>query len=127
MNKMENQTLSDPVCAAYMNSESEAVFELAVTQAVNEILSALGENTKQAIYGRLKNRYGLCKEDIPVKIDAFAKAIEETFGVVGKLIEIKIIERLHEQYSDFRYSPKNGQLDFVEYVTNLQSCLDLKA
>ena len=124
---MENLTLSDPACQAFLNSESEVVFESAVTQAVNDIFSALGENSKQAIYSRLENRYGLCKEDIPTKIEDFARAIEETFGAVGKLIEIKIIERLHEQYADFRYSPKSGQLDFVEYITNLQSCLDGKA
>jgi len=109
------------------NEPAQAIFEAAVVQAVNDILSTLGENAKETIYSHLKNSYGINKEEIPSKIEAFANAIEETFGVVGKLIEIKIIERLHSQYKDFRYAPKNGKLDFVKYVTTLRNHLEPKA
>ncbi len=109
------------------NEHAEANFEAAVTQAVNDILAGLGENTKQAIYSHLKNAYGINKDDIPSKIEAFANAIEQTFGTVGKLIEIKIIEKLHSQFRDFRFAPKNGELDFVAYLTCLQSRLEPKA
>lgn len=118
------QTLSP--CSPLVR-EPEVVFEAAVVKAVNDILSALGESAKQAIYTHLKNTYGISKDDIPSKIEAFSNAIEETFGTVGKVIEIKIIERLHSQYVDFRYAPKNGELDFVEYVTHLRNRLEPKA
>ena len=108
------------------NWHAEEGFEDAVGQAVNAILSSLGESTKQAIYSHLENAYGINKDDIPGKIEVFAKAIEETFGLVGKLIEIKIIENLHSQYVDFHFAPKNGELDFVEYLTHLQNSLELK-
>ena len=108
------------------SSRNEHV-EDAVGQAVNDILCALGENTKQAIYSHLKNAYGINKDDIPCKIETFANALEETFGTVGKLIEIKIIEKLHSQYRDFQFAPKNGQLDFVEYINHLQNRLEAKA
>ena len=109
------------------NEPVELIFVAMVGQAVDDTLSALGESPKQAIYSHLKIVYGIDKEDIPNKIEAFASAIEQTFGSVAKLIEIKIIERLHSQYEDFCYIPKNRQLDFVEYITNLQNRLDLKA
>jgi hypothetical protein len=103
------------------------MFEAVVAQAVDDFLSSLGESAKQAVYSHLKNAHGISKEDIPYKIEAFASAIEETFGSVAKLIEIKIIENLHSQYRDFQYAPRNGELDFVEYVTDLQNGLELKA
>jgi hypothetical protein len=103
-----------------MKSEPvEVIFEASVGQAIDDTLSALGESPKQAIYRHLKIVYGINKEDIPNKIEAFASALEQTFGSVSKLIEIKIIERLHSQYEDFCYVSKNGELDFVKYVTDL--------
>ena len=123
----QTETLSPCFEFSLRNEHSEMDFEVAIGQAVNDILSSLGENTKQAIYSHLKNVYGINKDDIPCKIGAFANAIEETFGSVGKLIEIRIIEKLHSQYADFRFAPKNGRLDFVEYVSCLQNRLEPKA
>jgi len=118
--------LSRPCTLLIKNEPGEAIFEVAVGQAIDEILSALGENSKQAIYSHLKMVYGIDKEDIPYKVEDFAKAIEQTFGSVAKVIEIKIIERLHSQYEDFCYAPKNRELDFAEYITDMQNCLEPK-
>ena len=97
-----------------------------VTEAIDDILSALGNANKQAIYRHLKNNYGINEKEIPYKIEDFARAIEQTFGSVAKLIEIKIIERLHAKYKDFSYTPKKGELNFVEFVYNLQNHLELE-
>jgi hypothetical protein len=122
------QTLLGPSCSILIKNEPvEVIFEAIVGQAVDDTLSALGESPKQAIYRHLKIVYGIDKEDIPNKIEAFASAIEQTFGSVAKLIEIKIIERLHSQYEDYCYVPKSRQLDFVEYITDLQNRLEPKA
>jgi hypothetical protein len=121
------QTLLSPSCALLMkNQPLEAIFEAMVGRAVDDTLSALGDSPKQAIYRHLKIVYGINKEDIPNKIDAFANAIEQTFGSVAKLIEIKIIENLHSEYEDFCHVPKNNELNFVEYITDLQSRLEQK-
>jgi len=108
------------------NEPDELIFETMVGQAVEDTLSALGESPKQAVYRHLKIVYGIDKEDIPNKIEAFASAIEQTFGSVAKLIEIKIIERLHSECEDFRFVPKTGELHFVEYIADLQNRLELK-
>ena len=118
------QTVISSPCLPILHSNPEPIFEEAMVQAVNDILSALGESSKQAIYSHLKNRYGIDADEIPSKIEAFANALEETFGSVGKVIEIKIIERLHTQYTDFRYTPQNGELDFAEYIINLRNSFD---
>ena len=122
------RTLLGSSCSLLMKNEPvEVIFEATVGQAIDDTLSALGESPKQAIYRHLKIVYGIDKEDIPNKIEAFASAIEQTFGSVAKLIEIKIIEQLHSQYEDFCYASKSRELDFVEYITNLQNCLEPKA
>jgi len=122
------RTLLASSCSLLMKNEPvEVIFEATVGQAIDDTLSALGESPKQAIYRHLKIVYGISKEDIPNKIEDFASAIEQTFGSVAKLIEIKIIEKLHFQYEDFCYVPKNRQLDFVEYISDLQNRLEPKA
>ena len=98
-------------------------FEETVVQAINEIFSALGESVSKAIYSHLKSGYGINENEIPQKIEEFAHAIEETFGMAGALIEIKIIERLHSKYGDFHFAPINGELDFVAYMTKLRNRL----
>jgi len=102
-------------------------FETALTEAIDDVFSAFGNTNMQAIYRHLENRCGLKKEAIPFKIEDFAKAIEQIFGSAAKLIEIKILERLHANYRDFSYVPKKGELSFVEFVYTLQHHLGLKA
>ena len=124
---VQPQILLNPSYSILIKNEpGELIFGDVVAQAVDDTFSALGESPKQAIYRHLKIVYGIDKEDIPNKIEAFASAIEQTFGSVAKLIEIKIIEKLHSQYEEFCYAPKNSQLDFVEYVNDLQNRLEFK-
>jgi len=109
------------------NEKSEANFENAVGRAIDEVLSGLGDGNKQAFYCYLRNNYGINEDEIPYKIEDFARAIEQIFGSAAKLIEIKIIERLHLRYKDFFYVPEKGELNFVDFEYNLRHHLRLKA
>jgi hypothetical protein len=106
------------------NEFHETKFEKAVTEAVDESLSALGDRNKQTIYRHLENRYDIRKEEIPRKIAGFAYAIEETFGSVAKLIEVKIIKNLHSKSRDFHYVTNKEELKFIEFINSLQNYLD---
>src|SRR5208283_2895328 len=117
--------LSAPYSFLTQSEEPESLFETVIAQAVDDALSDLG-NTKQAIYCHLKNNYGINKKEIPRKIEDFTMAIEQIFGPVAKLIEIKIMKRLHVKYEAFLYTPKKGELNFVEFVYNLQRHLELE-
>ena len=118
-------TVSNVPCSFLVQNELlKTNFEMGVTEAIDDILLSFGNIVKQAIYRHLENSYGIKKEEIPFKIEDFANAIEQTFGSVAKLIEIKIIERLHAKYKDFLYIPKKGELNFVEFVYNLQNHLE---
>ncbi|MGD0644829.1 MAG: hypothetical protein ABSA75_07995 [Candidatus Bathyarchaeia archaeon] len=115
-------------CSLFIQDEStKTTFETAITESIDDILSAFGNNIKQTIYHHLENIYDIKKDEIPLKIQDFANALEQTFGSVAKLIEIKIIERLHAKYRDFFYVPKKGELDFAEFVSNFQRYLESQA
>jgi len=103
---------------------AKTTFEVAVTESIDAILSLLGNINKQAIYRYLENRYGIKKEEIPNNIAEFAEAFEQTFGSVAKLIEIKIIERLHAKYENFSYVPADGEIDFLEFISNFQMYME---
>jgi hypothetical protein len=118
-------TVSDDRCSFLVQNELlKTDFEMGVTEAIDEIFLSFGNVVKPAIYHHLENSYGIKKEEIPFKIEDFAEALEQTFGSVAKLIEIKIIERLHAKHKDFFYVPKKGELNFVEFVSNLQNYLE---
>jgi len=90
-------------------------------EAVDEVFSSIGHSCKQAIYFRLENTFKIKKQEIPLKIEDFANAIEQIFGIGAKFIEMKIIEVLHEKTQDFVYFPEKEDLVFTEYVAGLRS------
>ncbi len=101
-------------------------FETAMTEAIDEGFSLFGHSTKQDIYFHLENTFKIKKQEIPCKIEEFADAIEQIFGAGAKLVEIRIIEALHERNKDFVHLPKKGNLEFTDYVVNLRAFLKLQ-
>ena len=101
----------------------ENSFEAAMIEAVDEGFAPFGHSSKQAIYFHLENTFKIKKQEIPYKIEEFADAIEQIFGAGAKLIEIRIIEALHERIQDFVHLPKKEDLIFTEYVDNLHAFL----
>lgn len=106
--------------------KTETFYENTLSQTIDDVLSCLGAATKQTIYQHLKNHYGIDQDEIPYQIEDFTVAIEQIFGNVAQLIEIKIIERLHAKYKGFAYSPEKGELDFTEFIYSLQEYLRSK-
>ena len=92
-------------------------------EAVDTVFSSLGDQCKQALYFHLKHYYNISKQQIPQKIEDFADAIEEIFGLAAKLIEIEIMRALFTKLQDFSYSPKQEDLSFTKYLETLRSFL----
>jgi len=97
--------------------------EATLLSAVDESLSSFGDSFKQVIYFQLANTYHIKKHEIPDKIDEFADAIEEIFGIGAKLIEMKIIKALYEKVAGFTYIADKEDLIFTEYIENLRRFL----
>ncbi len=97
--------------------------EATLLSAVDESLSSFGDSFKQVIYFQLANTYHIKKHEIPNKINEFADAIEEIFGIGAKLIEMKIIKALYEKVGEFTYIAEKEDLIFTEYIENLRRFL----
>ncbi len=98
-------------------------FEKVLTEAIDEVFTALGESVKQTIYSYLKNKLCIKKEQIPSKIESFTNAIESIFGDAAKLIELKIIEKIHHKVKRFTYKTCRKEMFFAEYLDALQKYL----
>jgi len=72
-------------------------FDELLLEAVDEGLSAVGESSKEAIYFHLEKSFNVKKDEIPFRIDDFAKAIEKIFGLGANFLEILIMKRLYEK------------------------------
>lgn len=95
---------------------SKQEFDEILLEAVDEVLSSLGQSSKQAIYFHLENSFHIKKQEIPDKIDAFASAIEEVFGLGANFLEISIMRQLHRKIGGSLEWPEYKDLTFVEYV-----------
>lgn len=97
-------------------------FNIFLLEAIDDGLSYLGSAAKQAIYLHLKSRFNIGKEDISNRIDEFAAALEEIFGIGGQLIEIQIMKSLYGKVGRFcRHFPKQNSLVFSEYIETTRS------
>ena len=101
----------------------KTTIEATLLSAIDESLSSFGDSFKQVIYFQLANTYQIKKEEIPNKINEFADAIEEIFGIGAKLIEMKIIKALYEKVAGFTYIADKEDLIFTEYIDNLRRFL----
>ncbi|UCE96748.1 MAG: hypothetical protein JSV51_03925 [Candidatus Bathyarchaeota archaeon] len=99
------------------NTNSRTKLEHLLLEAIDEGLSALGDSGKQAIYYHLEKSFKLSKREIPEKIEEFAAAIEHIFGEGAVLLEIHIMQRLHEKAGNGAiFCAKGDQLYFTEYM-----------
>ncbi len=92
-------------------------FRKILLEAVDEGLSLLGDLPKQALYAHLERAFSLKRQDLPYRIEEFAKAIEEIFGQGAKLLEIEIMKELYKRVGhNSVFFPDKNELVFTEYV-----------
>jgi hypothetical protein len=84
----------------------EKQFNELLLSSIDETLSALGANSKDAIYRHLEKNFQTHKQDIPTHFDEFAAALEALFRIGSKQLEVMIIQRLHNKMKNV-YGPLN--------------------
>lgn len=119
---MEETTTLNMACILQLGNSlkpNENKFEVIMTEAIDESLASFENLNKQEVYSYLENVFEIRKEEIPYKIEDFADAMNQMFGIGAKLIEIKIIESIHKSIPDFIFTPRRGDVIFKEYVASL--------
>jgi len=101
----------------------ENKFNKTIIDSVDNSFSSFHNLDKQEIYFNLEKTFKIAKKDIPWKIKGFANALEKMFGAGAKVIEIKIIEAIHDKLKDFRFFPAKNDISFEEYLTSVRNFL----
>jgi hypothetical protein len=127
LKQMTNATKQNATCILQLSTvnlkPTEDKFKAAIIETVDESFSSFCSLKKENVYLRLEKDFKIKKQEIPCKIESFADAIEQIFGVGAKLIEIRIVESLHKRIPEFVFFPKKGDVDFKEYVASLRAFL----
>jgi hypothetical protein len=98
-------------------------FDQALLAAVDSGLMTLGNSGKRVFYECLQMKYGIAKEDIPNKFDLFVTTLENVFGKAVCLIEMQIMETLHQYCPDFEFKSDIGVFSFRQFVETFRGYL----
>lgn len=102
------------------NNADKGNFNEIFLTSIDEYLSSIGESTKQEIYLHLREHHDISTQDISSKISEFAEALEESYGLYGKLMEIEIMKALYKKAGPFLYFPHGEDLSFADYIETLR-------
>lgn len=90
---------------------------VALVQAVDEALLVPGEIVRTAIYERIERSYQVRREDIPEKVEAFHKALEELLGSSAKVMEKIIAKSFYTRLGmNFTEHANCTLMDYVNHV-----------
>jgi len=98
-------------------------FDHILLTAVDSAFAMLGDSSREAVYRYLENNCRINRREIPCKLDAFVLAIEDLFGKASDLIEMKIMQSLHQLAPEFKFSPREEEFSFLSYVETLRARL----
>ena len=99
-------------------------FENLLLEAVDQGLSVLGESSKLSIYFHLEKSFGIKRQDIPQKTDAFVSAVEKLFGPGAKFIETLVSKGLCEKAGLKIEEGAVKNLSFVETVAVVKKMVE---
>lgn len=101
-----------------MQSFSEILLE-----CIDEGLSVLGNEPKQALYQYLYSIHSLDREQIPEKVGEFSAGLRKALGSASKVIERLILRKLFQRIGHaFR---ETSDLEFTDYVMEAKRRFEL--
>ena len=91
-------------------------FEQLLLECIDEGLSILGNEPRQALYQYLLTMCSLPREEIPGRVMEFAAGLRKSLGGASKVIERMILRKLFQKTgSSFR---ETIDTEFTEYVAD---------
>lgn len=100
-----------------MAMSADRRFNRLLLEAIDEALSSLGESVKKAIYYRLEEDFHISKPEIPQKIQAFNRAMEEMFKEGASHLQISMMKQIHQKTGEKLTWTEDKKLTFPKYVT----------
>lgn len=98
-------------------------FALTVLEAVDRSLLAFGETVRDALYHHMEKSQQIERGQIPEKLEAFCKALEDLLGEGGKIDEKLIARNL---YDSLRLSfQEHRDCTLLDYVNNARKAKGL--
>jgi predicted CopG family antitoxin len=97
-------------------------FSEVLLECVDEGLSVLGNEPRQAVYQYLSTIQSLDRDQIPDRIDEFAAGLKKALGSASRVIERLILKKLFQRIgSTFR---ETADLEFIDYVQDARRRFD---
>ena len=74
---------------------TEQDFNRLFIDVIGETFSSLGESAKTAIYYHLGQKFRIKKDEMSVRVDTFAQALDRLFGIGNRPLEVILMRKLH--------------------------------
>jgi hypothetical protein len=105
-------------------------FNILLEQAIDDVLSSLGEPVKNQLYIRLEEDFSLQRHQIANQIDQFSLFLFRTFGPSSILLQIKIMRKVNEKIvketrGQFRLIVSFDDFSFVSYINEMRNSFTL--
>lgn len=98
-------------------------FESLLLECIDEGLSVLGNEPRQALYQYLLTMCSLPREEIPGRVVDFTAGLRKSLGGASKVIERIILRKLFQRIgSSFR---ETVDTEFTEYVSDARRRYDI--
>lgn len=102
-----------------MATTEASKFREVLPRAIDEALLVLGESVRHVLYYYAEKSYGIRREEIPDRAEAFHKALQGTFGAGAKIIENLIARNVYSKLGLKFDEHENWMLaDYLEYAKN---------
>ncbi len=98
-----------------MNPKNQPFSEL-LLEVIDDSLSVLGDQPRQAVYQYLMTMHSIQREEIPEKLEEFVSGLNKALGGASSVIERLILKKMFQRIgSTFR---ETQSLEFADYVND---------
>jgi hypothetical protein len=103
-----------------LSCSTGTVFERLLLDAVDAVFSKIGGSNYQTLYLHLKSNFGVERAEMAYNLGSFVNALELLFGQGALLVEAQIMAVIHSKVPDFKFTRKQGDLSFLNYLESLR-------
>jgi len=94
-------------------------FRNALLEAVDDCLLVIGKSAGDALLYHIEKNFGIRRQDIPEKLEAFHGALKRLLGEGATVIDILITKKLYDRLGlNFEGHENWTLVDYVNYALN---------